>query len=65
MLGLLTPIVALLLGFLLLGQPLGPAQLLGAGLILGSVALSQRAPRPARPAPAPTEAAEAHAGAAG
>ncbi|MFI5527506.1 EamA family transporter [Kitasatospora sp. NPDC051853] len=59
-LGLLSPLVAALLGWIVLGQGLTPAQLLGAALALGAVVLAARsAPRPAAPV-APTTA-PAHA----
>jgi probable blue pigment (indigoidine) exporter len=45
MLGLLSPVVALLLGYALLHQRLGLLQLLGVALVLGSVLLSQRGRR--------------------
>ncbi|MGK5114790.1 MULTISPECIES: EamA family transporter [unclassified Geodermatophilus] len=41
-LGLLSPVVAAAVGWTLLGQALGPAQLLGAVLALGTVVLAQR-----------------------
>lgn len=46
MLGLLSPVVALSLGYLLLQQQLALPQLLGAILVLGSVILSQGLARP-------------------
>ncbi|MGW2396264.1 EamA family transporter [Kitasatospora sp. NPDC001664] len=54
-LGLLSPLVAALLGWIVLGQSLAPAQLLGAALALGAVVLAARSgPRlPAAEAPAP------------
>jgi probable blue pigment (indigoidine) exporter len=44
-LGLLSPVVAAAVGWALLGQALGPAQLLGAGLALGALVLAQRPAR--------------------
>ncbi|SFL43081.1 EamA family transporter [Geodermatophilus ruber] len=41
-LGLLSPVVAAAVGWLVLGQALGPAQLLGAALALGALVLAQR-----------------------
>ncbi|MGW4650287.1 EamA family transporter [Kitasatospora sp. NPDC004289] len=54
-LGLLSPLVAALLGWIVLGESLTPAQLLGAALALGAVVLAARSgPRPpAAEAPAP------------
>jgi probable blue pigment (indigoidine) exporter len=48
-LGLLSPVVALLLGYVILRQQLALIQLFGAALVLASVVLSQRASRPAQP----------------
>jgi len=48
-LGLLSPVVAATVGWLVLGQSLGPAQLLGTALALGALVLAQR---PAGTAPA-------------
>ncbi len=45
-LGLLAPVVAAGLGWLVLGQSLTPAQLLGAGLVLGAVVAGQVLARP-------------------
>jgi len=42
-LGLLSPVIAVILGWLVLGQYLSPAQFLGMAVVLGSVWLSQRA----------------------
>jgi probable blue pigment (indigoidine) exporter len=42
-LGLLSPVVAATLGFLVLGETLGPAQLLGATLVFAGVLLGQLA----------------------
>ncbi|MDX2482072.1 MAG: EamA family transporter [Pseudodonghicola sp.] len=46
MLGMMSPVTAVLLGWLWLGQSLSPVQLLGAGIVLGSVWAGQRANRP-------------------
>ncbi|WP_395292777.1 EamA family transporter [Kitasatospora hibisci] len=51
-LGLLSPVVATTLGWLVLGQDLAPVQALGAVIVLGSLAAAQIR----RPAPAPTTA---------
>ena len=40
------PVVAVLLGTLVLGEPLGWRTIVGGGIILGAVALIVRAPRP-------------------
>ncbi len=48
-LGFLSPVVATLLGWLVLGQSLTPAQLCGFAMVLASVWFSQRAMMPARP----------------
>jgi probable blue pigment (indigoidine) exporter len=48
MLGLLSPVVALLVGYVFLQQQLALLQLLGVVLVLGSVVLSKRSPRPAQ-----------------
>lgn len=45
-LGFLSPLVAVLLGWLLLGQSLGPAQLVGMVVVFASVWLGQRAGAP-------------------
>lgn len=45
-LGFLSPLVAVLLGWLLLGQSLGPAQLVGMAVVFASVWLGQRAGAP-------------------
>jgi probable blue pigment (indigoidine) exporter len=53
-LALLSPVVAAAVGWALLGQALGPAQLLGAALALAAVVLAQRpavTPRPTTPSP--------------
>jgi len=57
MLGMMSPVTAVLLGWGLLGQALSPMQMAGAATVLGSVWLGQRAargplPRAARPRPA-------------
>jgi len=49
MLGLLSPVVAISVGFIFLQQQLGLPQLLGAALVLGSVVLSQGLRQPAPP----------------
>jgi probable blue pigment (indigoidine) exporter len=49
MLSLISPVVATILGWLVLAQALGPVQLVGAGLTLGAVAAGATArPRPRR-----------------
>jgi drug/metabolite transporter (DMT)-like permease len=40
------PVVAVLLGTLVLGEPLGWRTIVGGGIILGAVALIVRAPKP-------------------
>ncbi|MFC2969251.1 EamA family transporter [Acidimangrovimonas pyrenivorans] len=59
MLGMMSPLTAMLLGWLLLGQSLTPVQLAGAAVVLGSVWLGQRrGPRPGGALPkAATQAA--------
>ncbi|MCU7820569.1 EamA family transporter [Kitasatospora sp. DSM 101779] len=52
-LGLLSPLVATALGWLVLGQGLTVLQLLGALLAIGSVVLAQLRRRPTAPTPAP------------
>ncbi|WP_258130133.1 EamA family transporter [Achromobacter anxifer] len=52
-LGFLSPITAVLLGWGILGQQLSAAQIAGMVIVVASVWLSQRAQRPAAPAPAP------------
>lgn len=58
MLGMMSPVTAVLLGWMALGQTLSPAQGLGALIVLGAVWAGQRANRPSaddvspRPAPA-------------
>lgn len=47
MLGMMSPVTAVLLGWVLLGQSLSAAQGLGAAIVLGSVWVGQRANRPA------------------
>lgn len=51
MLGMMSPVTAVILGWVWLGQSLSPVQLLGATVVLGSVWVGQRANRPgsARP----------------
>ena len=44
-LGLLSPVVATLIGYLFLQQTLTPVQLLGVAVVLGSVLLGQRSPQ--------------------
>lgn len=51
MLGMMSPVTAVLLGWVVLGQSLSPMQGLGALIVLGSVWAGQRANRPATPAP--------------
>lgn len=48
MLGLLSPVVALLLGYVVLQQSLALLQLVGVAIVLGSMALSQRSLRSVR-----------------
>ncbi|MDG4648168.1 EamA family transporter [Roseibacterium sp. SDUM158017] len=48
MLGLMSPVTAVVLGWIWLGQALSPLQILGAAIVLGSVLASQLANRPAR-----------------
>jgi len=48
-LGLLSPVMAVVLGWVLLGQALGPVQLLGAVVALGSVAVGQSSQAPSGP----------------
>ncbi|MFW2542941.1 EamA family transporter [Primorskyibacter sp. 2E107] len=52
MLGMMSPVTAVCLGWIWLGQSLSALQLLGAAIVLGSVWLGQRASRP-RPLPRP------------
>ena len=57
LLGLLSPLVATLTGWVVAGQSLTPAQLIGAGLVLSAVWIGQRpAPAPATPADRATAA---------
>ncbi|GAB3825387.1 EamA family transporter [Dactylosporangium cerinum] len=60
LLGLLSPVVAALLGWLVLDQSLSPGQLLGATAVLAAVVLGTRTPAPTpasdRAAPAPAAA---------
>ncbi len=51
LLGLLSPMVAALLGVVLLGQTLGPIQLLGFALSLAAIAAGQFSPRTRSPLP--------------
>jgi drug/metabolite transporter (DMT)-like permease len=53
------PVVTVALAFVVLGERMSPAQLLGGALVLGAVVLLQLRPRPAR---APLRVAAAHAG---
>ncbi|WP_030897454.1 EamA family transporter [Streptomyces sp. NRRL F-5126] len=46
-----SPLCATVLGYLFLGQSLGPLQFLGAAAVVGSVVLAQRRPREAEPQP--------------
>ena len=46
MLGMMSPVTAVLLGWVVLGQSLSPVQGLGAAVVLGSVWAGQRANRP-------------------
>lgn len=55
-LGLLSPVTAVVLGWAVLGQALGPVQLAGVAVVLGSVWLCQRAQRPAPPTLSPVPA---------
>ncbi|ATQ42403.1 EamA family transporter [Caulobacter mirabilis] len=50
-LGFLSPVTAVLLGWLLLGQNLTPPQILGMAVVLGSVWLAQRRPKTATSKP--------------
>ena len=54
-LGFVSPLSAVLLGWAIAGQTLSPQQIIGAATVLGSVWLGQWAlrPAPARPAPQP------------
>ena len=62
MLGMMSPVTAVLLGWVVLGQSLSPLQCLGAAIVLGSVWAGQRANRPTTPAPARPEASPDPAG---
>jgi probable blue pigment (indigoidine) exporter len=62
MLGMMSPVTAVALGWVVLGQSLSPWQGLGAAIVLGSVWAGQRANRPTTPAPARPEAAPDPAG---
>jgi probable blue pigment (indigoidine) exporter len=53
LLGLLSPIVATLAGWVVLGQHLAPQQLVGVVLVLGAMALGQRPPAQPQPLPQP------------
>jgi drug/metabolite transporter (DMT)-like permease len=55
------PVVTVALAFVVLGERLAPAQLLGGGLVLGAVVLLQLRPRPAR-VPLRVAAAQANGG---
>lgn len=44
LLGMLSPVVAVILGWLVLGQALGPVQVAGAALVLGATWFGQRSP---------------------
>jgi probable blue pigment (indigoidine) exporter len=63
MLGMMSPVTAVLLGWVVLGQSLSPVQVMGAAIVLGSVWAGQRANRrsagvpPVLPAPARAGAA--------
>jgi probable blue pigment (indigoidine) exporter len=63
MLGMMSPLTAVLLGWVVLGQSLSPVQSLGAAIVLSSVWAGQRANRPSastatmHPAPRPARAA--------
>lgn len=46
MLGMMSPVTAVLLGWMVLGQALSPVQMLGAIIVLGAVWAGQRANRP-------------------
>ena len=46
MLGMMSPVTAVALGWVVLGQSLSPLQGLGAAIVLGSVWAGQRANRP-------------------
>lgn len=62
MLGMMSPMTAVILGWVVLGQSLSPLQGLGALIVLGSVWAGQRANRPTTPASAKPEAGPAPAG---
>ena len=49
MLGMMSPVTAVLLGWVALGQSLSPLQAIGAAIVLGSVRAGQRASRPSAP----------------
>ena len=46
--GFLSPLTAVLLGWIVLGQALSPLQILGAIIVMGCVALSGRSAKPAQ-----------------
>lgn len=54
-LSLASPLCATILGYLVLGQALGPMQLLGAAAVIAAVVLAQVRPKAPAPAPAPAE----------
>jgi drug/metabolite transporter (DMT)-like permease len=56
------PVVALLLGVLLLGEPFGVADILGLGLILGGLLLATRSRAPAPALAQPDDIDEGDAG---
>ena len=62
MLGMMSPVTAVILGWVVLGQSLSLLQGLGALIVLGSVWAGQRANRPTTPASAKPEAGTAPAG---
>ena len=63
MLGMMSPVTAVILGWVVLGQSLSPLQGLGAAIVLGSVCAGQRANRsstettPVLPNPSPAKVA--------
>lgn len=60
MLGMMSPVTAVTLGWLWLGQSLSPVQFLGAMIVLASVWAGQRVNRPGVPASAGLAATSAH-----
>ena len=62
MLGMMSPVTAVILGWVVLGQSLSLLQGFGALIVLGSVWAGQRANRPTTPASAKPEAGTAPAG---